>query len=126
MDNYHVGSVPLIEIELPGGARGLQGIQGPKGRDGREFHARVGNTTTLSPGSDATVTINEDETSDIVYYNFGIPKGEKGDKGDKGDVGDVDVISFDVIDGKLIMYSTRDRNYTFQLNDNKLEVVYNG
>jgi hypothetical protein len=24
------------------------------------------------------------------------------------------------------MYSTRDRNYTFQLNDNKLEVVYNG
>ena len=111
---------------MQAGTRGLQGIQGPvgpKGRDGREFHAEVGNTTTLEPGSDATVTVNEDEELDIVYYNFGIPRGEKGDK---GDVGDVDIITFDVIDGKLVMYSTRDRDYTFQLNDNKLEVVYNG
>ena len=111
---------------MQGGTRGLQGIPGPrgeKGRDGREFHAEVGNTTTLPEGSDATVTINEDEDLDIVYYNFGIPKG---DKGDKGDTGDVDIITFDVIDGKLVMYSTREHNYTFQLNDNKLEVVYNG
>ena len=83
----------------------------------------VGNTTTLEPGSAATVSINEDEEQDIVYYNFGIPKGEKGDK---GDVGDVDVVTFDIVDSKLIMYSTREHNYTFQLNDNKLEVVYNG
>lgn len=96
---------------------------GPKGRDGREFHAMVGNTTTLEPGSDATVTINEDEELDVVYYNFGIPKG---DKGDKGDIGDVDIVTFDIVDGKLIMYSTREHDYTFQLNDNKLEVVYNG
>lgn len=108
------------------GEQGIQGIQGPqgeKGRDGREFHAMVGNTETLPEGSEATVSINEDEENDIVYYNFGIPKG---DKGDKGDIGDVDIVTFDVIDGKLIMYSTREHNYTFQLNDNKLEVVYNG
>ena len=103
--------------------QGIQGPVGPKGRDGREFHAEVGNTTTLEPGSDATVTVNEDEELDIVYYNFGIKKKKKGEK---GDVGDVDIITFDVIDGKLVMYSTRDRDYTFQLNDNKLEVVYNG
>jgi hypothetical protein len=37
------------------------------------------------------------------------------------------LITFDVVDGKLLMYTTRDdRNYTFQLNDNRLEVVYNG
>jgi hypothetical protein len=96
---------------------------GPKGRDGREFHAMIGNTTTLPPGSDAEVSINEDEEQDIVYYNFGIPKG---DKGDKGDVGDVDVVTFDVIGGKLVMYATREHDYTFQLNDNKMEVVYNG
>ena len=103
--------------------QGLKGDTGEKGRDGREFHAMVGNTTTLEPGSAATVTINEDEENDIVYYNFGIPKGEKGDK---GDIGDVDVVTFDVVDGKLIMYSTREHDYTFRLIGNKLEVVYNG
>lgn len=103
--------------------QGIQGPQGERGRDGREFHAMVGNTTTLPAGSQATVSIDEDEENDIVYYNFGIPKG---DKGDKGDTGDVDIVTFDVIDGKLIMYSTREHNYTFQLNENKLEVVYNG
>lgn len=37
------------------------------------------------------------------------------------------LITFDVVDGKLLMYTTRDdMNYTFQLNDNRLEVVYNG
>lgn len=59
----------------PQGEQGIQGPVGPKGRDGREFHAEVGNTTTLPPGSEATVSVNEDEESDIVYYNFGIPKG---------------------------------------------------
>ena len=37
------------------------------------------------------------------------------------------LITFDVVDGKLLMYTTRDNmDYTFQLNDNRLEVVYNG
>lgn len=86
----------------------------------------IGNVATLEPTQPATVSSNVDEEQNIVYFNFGIPQGYKGDKGDKGDPGDVDIITFDVIDGKLIMYSTKNRNYTFQLNDNKLEVVYNG
>ena len=37
------------------------------------------------------------------------------------------LITFDVVDGKLLMYTTRNNmDYTFQLNDNRLEVVYNG
>ena len=37
------------------------------------------------------------------------------------------LITFDVVDGKLLMYTTRsEMDYTFQLNDNRLEVVYNG
>ncbi len=81
----------------------------------------VGNTTTLEPGSDATVSIQEDEENDLVYYNFGIPRGDKGDKGDRGDT---NFTTFDVIDGKLIAYySQENRGYEFQLNGNKLEVV---
>lgn len=37
------------------------------------------------------------------------------------------LITFDVVDGKLLMYTTRNNmDYTFQLNDNRLEVIYNG
>lgn len=87
---------------------------------------QIGNTTTLPPGSEATATTNKDEELNVIYLNLGIPKGEKGDK---GDTGDVEMATFDVIDGKLIMRATRQRqeignNFTFQLNDNKLEVVY--
>lgn len=47
-----------------------------------------------------------DEASNLVSENF---------------------ITFDVVDGKLLKYSTRDDlGYTFQLDDNRLEVVYNG
>ena len=83
----------------------------------------VGNTTTLEPGSQATVSVNEDEDQDIVYYNFGIPQGTKGDK---GDVGDVDIVTFDVVGKNLIMYATRTHNYSFRLNGKNMEVVYNG
>ena len=86
----------------------------------------IGNTTTLPPGESATASLNIDYTNNVAYYNFGIPKGEKGDK---GDTGDVEMATFDVIDGKLIMrYTSKSEqigpNYTFQLNGNKLEVVY--
>ena len=83
----------------------MQGIQGPKGRDGREFHAMVGNTTTLPPGSDATVTINEDEELDIVYYNFGIPQGIK------GDTGDTNLVSFEIENGMLKAYDEEGNIY---------------
>lgn len=39
----------------------------------------IGNVETLNPGQSATVSSNVDEEQDIVYFNFGIPKGEKGD-----------------------------------------------
>ena len=43
----------------------------------------------------------------------------------------IEMASFDVVDGKLILRGTRQnkqilQDYTFQLNDNKLEVVTNG
>lgn len=87
---------------------------------------QIGNTTTLPPGSEATASTNKDAELNVVYLNLGIPQGQKGDKGDRGDV---EMATFDVIDGKLIMNATTKseeigENYTFQLNDNKLEVVY--
>ena len=45
----------------------------------------VGETTTLPPGSSATVT--NSGTENHLVLNFGIPEGEKGDKGDTGPAG---------------------------------------
>lgn len=96
----------------------MQGFKGDKGDPGTDYTPMIGNTETLSPGSDATVTTNIDEENDIVYFNFGIPKG------DKGEIGDAKFTTFDVIGGKLIAYySNNEREYDFQLNGNKLEVV---
>lgn len=81
----------------------------------------IGNTTTLEPDEPATATISIDEEQQKAYYNFGIPKGKKGDK---GDVGDTTFTTFDVVNGQLIAYYSReDRDYDFQLNGNKLEVI---
>lgn len=81
----------------------------------------IGDVETLEPSLPATVSTNIDEEQDIVYFNFGIPQGYKGDKGDNGDML---FTTFDVVDGKLIAYySTVERDYNFQLNGNKLEVV---
>jgi hypothetical protein len=104
----------------------LQGPQGIPGKDGNTYEPQIGNVTTLEPEEQATASINVDVDQDIAYFNFGIPKGEKGDK---GDTGNVEMATFDVVDGKLILHGTRQQeqfgdDYTFQLNDNKLEVVY--
>ena len=81
----------------------------------------IGDVETLEPSQSATVSTNIDEEQDIVYFNFGIPQGYKGEK---GDTGDMQFTTFDVVDGKLIAYySTVERDYNFQLNGNKLEVV---
>lgn len=111
---------------MQAGTRGLQGFKGDKGDPGNDYEPMIGNVETLDPSLPATVSSNFDEEQNVVYFNFGIPKG---DKGDKGDVGNVDMATFDVVDGKLIMNGTRQRqeigdNFTFQLDDNKLEVVY--
>lgn len=45
----------------------------------------VGDTTTLEPGNNATVT--EAVVGGVHKFSFGIPKGEKGSDGEKGDTG---------------------------------------
>ena len=45
----------------------------------------VGDTTTLEPGNNATVT--ESVVGGVHKFSFGIPKGEKGNDGTKGDTG---------------------------------------
>ena len=52
------------------------------GDDGNDATVAVGTTTTLSPGSDATVT--NSGTPGAAVFNFGIPKGDKGDTGEAG------------------------------------------
>ena len=61
------------------GAKGDTGPRGPQGERGTNATVYVGTTTTLNPGSQATV-YNSGTDSNAVL-NFGIPKGEKGDTG---------------------------------------------
>lgn len=63
-------------------------VKGPKGDTGSTGTAatiQVGTVSTLTPGSNATVT--NAGTSSAAVFNFGIPQGAKGDKGNKGDTG---------------------------------------
>ena len=57
-------------------------IVGGQGTPGQAATVDVGTTTTLAPGSSATVT--NSGTSSAAVFDFGIPKGEKGDKGEPG------------------------------------------
>lgn len=66
------------------------GVQGAKGDKGDAATITVGSTTTVAPGSPASV-INSG-TADAAVLNFEIPQGAKGEKGDKGDGGQVDSI----------------------------------
>lgn len=86
-----------IELELQGGTRGLQGIQGEKGDPGNDYTPMIGTVDTLAPGLPATVSTNIDEEQNIVYFNFGIPEGEKGDRGD------TNFKSFNIVNGELIV-----------------------
>lgn len=86
-----------IELELQGGTRGLQGIQGEKGDPGNDYTPMIGTVDTLEPGLPATVSTNIDEEQNTVYFNFGIPKGEKGDRGD------TNFQNFNIINGELIV-----------------------
>lgn len=61
------------------GDKGDQGNPGPQGEKGTNATVYIGTTSTLNPGSQATV-YNSGTDSNAVL-NFGIPKGEKGDTG---------------------------------------------
>ena len=64
------------------GSPGQDGDQGPQGVPGNAATIVVNQTTTLSAGSDATVS--NVGTSNAARLNFGIPRGEKGDTPQKG------------------------------------------
>ena len=67
------------------GAKGDTGPRGPQGERGTNATVYIGTTSTLNPGSQATV-YNSGTDSNAVL-NFGIPKGEKGDTGATGATG---------------------------------------
>ena len=56
----------------------------------------IGNVETLQPEQPATVSTDVDPEGNILYFNFGIPKGSK------GDTGEVDYGSMSVVNGKLV------------------------
>jgi hypothetical protein len=62
------------------GADGADGAPGVDGADGAPATVTLGTTTTLAPGSDATVT-NTGTTPNDAILNFGIPAGADGTDG---------------------------------------------
>ena len=73
------------------GAAGAKGQDGAKGADGVTPTLRVGTVTTLAAGSNATVTMSEN--NNVYTLNFGIPKGNKGDTGASGGSGETTVVN---------------------------------
>ncbi len=90
---------------MQAGTRGLQGFKGDKGEPGNSFDPLIGNVDTLEPGQPATASTTIDEEGNLIYFNFGIPKGEK------GDTGDTNLTTFDVENGKLIAYDEEGNMY---------------
>lgn len=66
-------SSEIIEIELPGGTRGLQGPQGPQGDTGKTPNFHIG---TVSDTETAVASITG--TTDDPVLNLGLPKGKSG------------------------------------------------
>lgn len=69
----------ILNFALPKGETGTPGADGTDGTDGTDGitpTVTIGTTTTLDPGSDATVT-NTGTSTDVIL-NFGIPQGIQG------------------------------------------------
>ena len=86
---------PTIEIELPGGTRGLQGVPGPKGETGEPGpkgetgEPGPGNFLTIgsvTSGTVASATITGESPTQVL--NLILPKGEKGETGEPGPKGE--------------------------------------
>lgn len=90
----------VLNFGIPQGPRGPQGIQGergepgqtgqtgprgPQGERGTNATVYIGTTTTLNPGTQATVYNSGTENNAVL--NFGIPRGEKGETGSTGATG---------------------------------------
>ena len=74
------------------GEKGEKGDTGEKGQDGITPTLKIGTTTTLESGNNATVTMTNDDN--VYTINFGIPKGEKGASGTGGGTGEVDLSNY--------------------------------
>ena len=73
------------------GEAGVKGQDGAKGADGITPTLKVGTVTTLAAGSNATVTMSNNNNE--YTLNFGIPKGNKGDTGASGGSGETTVVN---------------------------------
>lgn len=69
----------------PAGPQGTQGEPGEDGVDGQNATITIGQTSTLAPGSQATV-VNVGTATNAVL-DFGVPEGLKGDQGEQGEPG---------------------------------------
>lgn len=69
----------------PQGNPGSPGASGPQGNPGSAATIAVGTTTTLTPGSNASV--NNSGSSSAAVFNFGIPAGIQGATGATGPQG---------------------------------------
>ena len=89
--NSGTSAAAVFDFDIPRGDTGAEGPQGDPGADGADgadgaaATIAVGTTTTIAPGSNATVT--NVGTSEAAVFNFSIPQGEQGEQGEQGDAG---------------------------------------
>lgn len=69
----------VLDFGIPQGIAGQDGQDGQDGADGAAASVAIGTVTTLSPGSNATVT--NSGTSSAAVLDFGIPQGATGNPG---------------------------------------------
>ncbi len=92
------------------GDAGVKGQDGAKGADGITPTLRVGTVTTLAAGSNATVTMSEN--NNVYTLNFGIPKGNKGDTGASGGSGETTVVNPTITIGTVTSGDTANATIT--------------
>lgn len=83
--NSGTSSAAVFDFVLP---RGEQGEQGPVGQ-AAGFGTPTASASTLSAGSDATVSVTAsgDSTQKVFSFSFGIPEGPRGETGPQGPMG---------------------------------------
>jgi hypothetical protein len=83
--NAGTSSAAIFNFGIPAGVKGDKGDTGDAGATGAAATIAAGTTTTLSPGSSATVT--NSGTSSTAVFDFGIPQGLTGATGGTGPAG---------------------------------------
>ena len=80
--NSGTSGAAVFNFSIPQGEQGIDGLPGdpgPAGAPGAAATIAVGTTTTLPPGSSATVT--NSGTSGAAVFDFAIPEGQPGSGG---------------------------------------------